>query len=45
VFLDLAVKVAPDWRENERVLDDLGIEAGRRKGTARPGRRSANRRR
>ena len=26
------VKVAPDWRENERVLDDLGIEAGRRKG-------------
>ena len=45
VFLDLIVKVAPDWRENERVLDDLGIEAGRRKGTARPGRRSAGRRR
>jgi GTP-binding protein Era len=39
VFLDLIVKVAPDWRENERVLDDLGIEAGRRKGRApRPGR-------
>ena len=32
VFLDLIVKVAPDWRENERVLDDMGIEAGRRKG-------------
>jgi GTP-binding protein Era len=26
VFLDLQVKVAPDWRENERVLDDLGLE-------------------
>jgi GTP-binding protein Era len=34
VYLDLIVKVAPDWRENERVLDDLGIEAGRRKGGA-----------
>ncbi len=45
VFLDLIVKVAPDWRENERVLDDLGIAAGRRKGTARPPRRSSNRRR
>jgi GTP-binding protein Era len=31
VYLDLTVKVAPDWRENERVLDDLGIQAGRRK--------------
>jgi hypothetical protein len=39
------VKVAPEWRENERVLDDLGIAATRRKGTARPGRRSASRRR
>jgi GTP-binding protein Era len=45
VFLDLMVKVAPDWRENERVLDDLGIPAGRRKGPARPGRRSTPRRR
>jgi GTP-binding protein Era len=45
VFLDLVVKVAPEWRENERVLDDLGIAATRRKGTARPGRRSAPRRR
>ena len=34
VYLDLIVKVAPEWRENERVLDDLGIEAGRRKGGA-----------
>jgi len=39
------VDVAPEWRENERVLDDLGIAAGRRKGTARLGRRSAPRRR
>jgi len=39
------VKVAPDWRENERVLDDLGIAAGRRKGGAPRGRRAAPRRR
>jgi GTPase len=45
VFLDLVVKVAPDWRENERVLDDLGIQGTRRKAAARLGRRSANRRR
>jgi len=44
VFLDLVVKVAPEWRENERVLDDLGIAATRRRTTARQG-RSANRRR
>ena len=25
VFLDLRVKVKPDWRDNERVLDDLGL--------------------
>ena len=25
VFLDLRVKVNPDWRDNERVLDDLGV--------------------
>jgi GTPase Era involved in 16S rRNA processing len=43
VFLDLVVKVAPDWRENERVLDDLGIPGTRRKGGARPGRRSGRR--
>ena len=45
VFLDLMVKVAPDWRENERVLDDLGIQASRRRAPARAARRSANRRR
>jgi GTPase len=38
VYLDLTVKVAPDWRENERVLDDLGIQAGRRKPSRRRGR-------
>ncbi|MEO5819447.1 MAG: GTPase Era [Vicinamibacteraceae bacterium] len=43
IFLDLVVKVAPDWRESERVLDDLGIPAGRRKGTARPDRRPRRR--
>jgi GTPase len=32
VFLDLHVKVNPDWRENERILDDLGVPrpSGRR---------------
>ena len=25
VFLDLRVKVKPDWRDDERVLDDLGL--------------------
>jgi GTP-binding protein Era len=25
VFLDLRVKVNPDWRNNERTLDDLGV--------------------
>jgi GTPase len=43
VFLDLVVKVAPEWRENERVLDDLGVAAGRRKGSGRPIRPSARR--
>jgi GTP-binding protein Era len=45
VFLDLVVKVAPEWRENERVLDDLGIAGTQRKRGARPGRRAAPRRR
>jgi GTP-binding protein Era len=33
VFLDLHVKVNPDWRENERLLDDLGVPrpSGRRR--------------
>jgi GTP-binding protein Era len=30
VYLDLRVKVKPDWRDDERVLDDLGLP-GRRK--------------
>jgi len=25
VYLDLHVKVREDWRENERMLDDLGV--------------------
>jgi GTP-binding protein Era len=30
VFLDLRVKVNPDWRNNERALDALGLPQGRR---------------
>ena len=46
VYLDLRVKVKPDWRDDERVLDDLGLprktEDGRRKtgGREKPKRRS-----
>ena len=25
VFLDLRVKVDPDWRNNDRTLDELGV--------------------
>jgi GTP-binding protein Era len=28
VFLQLFVKVVPDWRENQRELDQIGIQAG-----------------
>jgi GTPase len=35
VFLDLQVKVRPDWRENERVLDDLGVDRGRPRSSGR----------
>ncbi len=31
VFLDLHVKVNADWRENERVLDDLGVPKSSRR--------------
>jgi GTP-binding protein Era len=31
VFLDLRVKVNPDWRNNERTLDELGVPQVRRK--------------
>lgn len=37
VFLDLRVKVNPDWRDNERALDDLGVP----RTTRRPSQRSA----
>ena len=37
VFLDLVVKVAPEWRENERVLDDLGIAGTPAQGDGTPG--------
>ena len=30
VYLDLRVKVKPDWRDDERVLDDLGLPERRR---------------
>jgi len=32
VFLDLRVKVNPDWRNNERTLDELGVPRRRPKG-------------
>jgi GTP-binding protein Era len=39
VYLDLHVKVKPDWREDERILDDLGVDKGRR--GRKPGRSGA----
>jgi len=39
VFLDLRVKVNPDWRDNDRVLDDIGVPRSNTKGTG--GARSA----
>jgi GTP-binding protein Era len=36
VFLDLRVKVRPSWRDDENVLDTLGLERGR-KGRRRKG--------
>jgi GTPase len=36
VFLDLQVKVRPEWRENERVLDDIGVDRGRPRSSGRP---------
>lgn len=32
VFLDLRIKVNADWRENDRVLDDVGIPRRKRSG-------------
>jgi GTP-binding protein Era len=31
VFLDLRVKVKPDWRDDERTLDDIGLPGRRRR--------------
>jgi GTPase len=36
VFLDLRVKVNPDWRDNDRVLDDIGVPNAARKGNRPP---------
>lgn len=36
VFLDLRVKVRADWREDERVLDELGLPHSRRGSARRP---------
>jgi len=37
VFLDLRVKVNPDWRDNERALDEIGVpKTARRPSKARP---------
>ena len=33
VFLDLRVKVNPDWRDNDRVLDDIGVPRSNTRGT------------
>jgi hypothetical protein len=30
VFLDLRVRVAVDWREDERVLQEIGVGPSRR---------------
>ena len=39
VYLDLHVKVKPGWREDERMLDTLGLEKGKpRKSPSRAGR-------
>src|SRR4029079_3866905 len=36
VYLDLRVKVNPDWRDNDRVLDDIGVPRSEKKGTRPP---------
>ncbi len=38
IFLDLRVKVNADWRDNDRVLDDIGVPRSATKGTGRGGR-------
>lgn len=39
VFLDLRVKVNPDWRNNDRVLDDIGVP----RSSTRPSKRTTRR--
>jgi GTP-binding protein Era len=34
IFLDLRVKVNPNWRDNDRVLDDIGVAERRAKGSS-----------
>jgi GTPase len=41
VFLDLRVKVNPDWRDNDRVLDDIGVPRSNTRGDGDRARRSA----
>jgi GTPase len=36
VFLDLRVKVNPDWRDNDLVLDDIGVPKSEAKGNRPP---------
>jgi GTP-binding protein Era len=40
VFLDLRVKVNPDWRNNERTLDEIGVPRTARRPTAQKKRRN-----
>jgi GTP-binding protein Era len=44
VFLDLRVKVNPDWRNNERVLDEIGVPSPTTKGGRSPRGRRGNKR-
>ena len=43
VFLDLRVKVRSNWREDERVLDDLGLQRGRQSRTKNQEQKTKNR--
>jgi GTP-binding protein Era len=43
VFLDLRVKVNPDWRNNDRALDDIGVPRSETKGNRPPRRPTARR--
>jgi hypothetical protein len=43
VYLDLHVKVKPDWREDERVLDSLGLDRTKAKESAPDARRAHHR--